>query len=1152
MHRINWSLFRYIPNSSRLIRQNQTLLSDSSLSRSSIRIYNSVVFSSNINLNNPVQDVPFTSDSNCTSNSSSRFNPLGIQMLSNSLYRQVFPKYYNKSTAISDNTSKIVARDNKPRIVALSTHSTTKAETALELSKKHLSDHDLLGKNLAPLPEIDLPLPPLVTAYTDPSMATIEEHFRIISLEQAEPYLSQTRKFAASNLPDMPKTWIKSAGWTQYNSDGSTTLINHPPFGEALVFDVEVMYKISLFPTIAIAASATSWYSWCSPAICGGVQPCQDLISFGKTDIPRIIVGHNVSYDRARILEEYQSESTKNALIDTMSLHCAVSGMSSQQRMLWTQYRKSKIAQDKMEFEDEYATPPPSPLVNGMTDLELADANPWLTKTSVNSLFEVAKLHLKRKVDKAVRDYFSSSDMSQFDDPALFQTLMSYCAEDVKVTHELFGFLFPRFEVKCPHPASFAGVLHMGKSYLTVTSDWKQFVDRCENICSNTQQSIEHDLSALAESALALAEGEAYKNDPWFKFLDWTPKKVRLTMPKYSSKDGSIVHPARPFKSKGDAHLIDKPKWYCDQWDSSNKRLLLSTSRRIVPYLLRMNWDGFPISYCRAYGWMYRRPVKDIPPDSECLKLQLSFSVDPKDKAYDPIATFDEENAYFRIPHTNGENQNCGNPLSKPYIAHFEKGILTSAVPEAQNILEKHAQCTYWISSRARINGQFIVWDSAKQPLGYASHANDDNIGVILPCTIPMGTITRRAVEPLWMTASNAKENRIGSEVKSMIMPAKGYSLVGADVDSEELWIASVFGDAQFGQHGSTAIGFMTLQGAKAAGTDLHSTTGKILGISRNQSKVFNYGRIYGAGIRYAVQLLMQGNSNLTREMAEKKAEQLYKSTKGRRHRSLGRFDNLWHGGTESMMFNTLDWIATYSDPRTPILGCQIPDALMPQNVRNQFMPSRINWAVQSSGVDYLHLLLISMNYLMRRLNIDGRFLISIHDEVRYIIKDEHVDLACLALHISNLWTRAMFSSRLGLHDLPLNVAFFSLVDVDHCLRKEVDMQCVTPSNGSPIPPGRSLTVNETIERLKSFLSKKNPYGPELESVTQMVEKFKKANTWTPPLPVPLPELDILRAQLCRTQMEIRKIENPILTSRKPKVSTHRTVVPNSGISAKM
>ena len=82
---------------------------------------------------------------------------------------------------------------------------------------------------------------------------------------------------------------------------------------------------------------------------------------------------------------------------------------------------------------------------------------------------------------------------------------------------------------------------------------------------------------------------------------------------------------------------------------------------------------------------------------------------------------------------------------------------------------------------------------------------------------VPAGTLTRRAVERTWLTASNAKADRIGSELKSMIQAPPGYVFVGADVDSQELWIAAVIGDSHFtGHHGSTPLGWMTLQGNKA------------------------------------------------------------------------------------------------------------------------------------------------------------------------------------------------------------------------------------------------------------------------------------------------------------------------------------------------
>ena len=82
-------------------------------------------------------------------------------------------------------------------------------------------------------------------------------------------------------------------------------------------------------------------------------------------------------------------------------------------------------------------------------------------------------------------------------------------------------------------------------------------------------------------------------------------------------------------------------------------------------------------------------------------------------------------------------------------------------------------------------------------------------------------------------------------------------------------------------------------------------------------------------------------------------------------------------------------------------------------------MTSRINWVVQSSAVDYLHLMLVSMKWLMEEFSISGRFCISIHDEVRYLVESKDRYKAALALQITNLLTRSMFAYKLGMFDLP-------------------------------------------------------------------------------------------------------------------------------------
>lgn len=78
-----------------------------------------------------------------------------------------------------------------------------------------------------------------------------------------------------------------------------------------------------------------------------------------------------------------------------------------------------------------------------------------------------------------------------------------------------------------------------------------------------------------------------------------------------------------------------------------------------------------------------------------------------------------------------------------------------------------------------------------------------------------------------------------------------------------------------------------------------------------------------------------------------------------------------------------------------------------------------MNWVVQSSAVDYLHLMLVSMRWLIDTYNIQARFCISIHDEVRYLVTSPDRYRTALALHITNLLTRAIFAERLGMADLP-------------------------------------------------------------------------------------------------------------------------------------
>lgn len=931
----------------------------------------------------------------------------------------------------------------------------------VELSRDHLRRHDLLGKNTDDAPPIAFDLPPL-------HGRTLDEHFYRLGVDCAEPFLTYAREFAAANVPERPKRWVRRSGWTRYGIDGSVEPVESPGDDghgpeRMLCFDTEVMWKESPFPVMACAASPTAWYCWISPWLLGESDSEKHLVPLGDATKERIVVGHNVGYDRARVLEEYDLQQSRNGFLDTMSLHIAVNGMCSQQRPRWMQHKKKRELREKIATETD-SIELAQLLENGALDND--EDEPWVERSSVNSLKDVAKFHLGVDMDKDIRDEFGALDREGV--LAKLDELLDYCAVDVETTHKIFRIVFPNFLEVCPHPVSFAALRHLSSVILPVDESWDAYIASAESKYQELSAAVTDRLVALAEKAVEMKGDEAlWSTDPWMKQLDWSGQEIKMVKGK---KRNDPPRPAARQKKPG------MPRWYKDLFQTNDSPMNISVRTRIAPLLLRLQWDGYPLFWSDKYGWTFRVPKADIERYEGKQAIRCDFDME-LDSETDIALRNDQDAVYFKLPHKDGPSARCASPMAKGYLTYFEKGTLSSEYPYAKEAIEMNASCSYWISARDRVMSQMVVYEKdlpRNAAKGESTDAASEHMqAFILPQVIPMGTITRRAVENTWLTASNAKRNRVGSELKAMVRAPPGYCFVGADVDSEELWIASVVGDATFGIHGGNALGFMTLEGSKAAGTDLHSRTASILGITRNDAKVFNYGRIYGAGLRFAATLLRQFNPSLSERETLETATKLYLTTKGTRTRRqilynprVGGSGSFWRGGTESFVFNKLEEFADQERPRTPVLGAGITEALMSRNIgsKGAYLTSRINWAIQSSGVDYLHLLVVAMDHLIRRFGLKGcRLALTVHDEIRYLVRREDRYRAALALQVANLWTRAMFTEQVGILDLPQAVAYFSAVDIDSVLRKEVDMDCVTPSHPTPIPPGESLTIEQLL-----------------------------------------------------------------------------------------
>ncbi|KAL2221742.1 DNA polymerase gamma [Thermoascus aurantiacus ATCC 26904] len=1014
--------------------------------------------------------------------STARFNEIGVQQVSEHIYKQLFR---NGSTPPD------------PQLVAL--------------SKNHLSRHDLLGKSQEAAEPIAFNLPDLCGQ-------TLDEHFYKLGMDSSEPYLGYAKSYAEVDSPPKPREWARRSGWTKYNSDGTWEPVEAPN-ESMLTFDTEVMWKETSFAVMACAVSPTAWYAWLSPWLLGESESDRHLVPLGDPSQPRVIVGHNIGYDRARVLEEYDLKQSCNFFIDTMSLHVAVNGMCSQQRPTWMKHKKIRDLRDKIASENnsvELAVL----LENQLLSEEEEEL--WVGRSSINSLRDVAKFHCNITIDKAQRDYFGELDREGILER--LEELLDYCAADVAITHKVYRKVFPNFLEVCPHPVSFGALRHLSSVILPVDKSWEEYIANAEATYHQRMDGVKRKLVELCEEALKVKDKpDVYNNDPWLRQLDWSGQEIKMVKGK---KKGDPPRPAARQKKPG------MPQWYRNLFAKNDSDINLTVRTRIAPILLKLAWDGHPLIWSDKFGWTFKVPLDKAKDYENQAVTRCDMSQEEKNLELRD----DTKHAYFKLPHKDGPQARCVNPLAKGYLQYFERGILSSQYSIAKEALEMNASCSYWISARDRIISQMVVYEDDVRDVK-EDGTQKKKLGFILPQVIPMGTITRRAVENTWLTASNAKANRVGSELKAMIKAPPGYVFVGADVDSQELWIASLVGDAQFQLHGGNAIGFMTLEGSKAAGTDMHSRTAKILGISRNDAKVFNYGRIYGAGLKFAATLLRQFNPSLSEKQTTEIASKLYKETKGTRTTRKSLSDSpFWRGGTESFVFNMLEEFAEQERPRTPVLGAGITEALMRRFInKGSYMTSRINWAIQSSGVDYLHLLIISMDYLVRRFNIKARLAITVHDEIRYLVKEEDKYRAALALQIANVWTRAMFSQQVGIDDLPQSCAFFSQVDIDHVLRKEVNMDCVTPSHPNKIPHGESLDINALLDKgSEAFLDPSikpiSPPDPDKYQYTPRKTVMSTIQSST--------NTAFIKAQITSDDKELREIIKEAVKSRSTSVAS--------------
>lgn len=569
-----------------------------------------------------------------------RENEMQIQMLSRSLYQQIFGTGRSPSVGCLD------------------------AETA-QRYRQSLQSHGIQPGDSATLPDIGdrLKLPPL-------QGGTLETHFERIARAQVQPYQGLAERLAAHTLPPMPSEWRLQPGWTHYcPNTGRATAVPFPT-DTALVFDIENCVREGAAPTLACACGPTGWYSWVSESLMElrsrGTRGyhLRDLIPFesladnttetAQTNAtPRLIVGHNVSYDRARIKEQYWPCSTAIRFLDTMSLHVCVSGVTSYQRAML----KSKA---KLPAEDAA----------------------WARFGALNGLRDVHALYCPQEaqLNKEARNVFV--DGTLHDIRGDFQNLMRYCAGDVAATHRVLRTVYAMFAERFPHPATLAGMLEIGMAYLPVTDGWKRYVQAAHLSYDDLNIEARRILERRANRACRLATDERWRQDIWLWDEDWSVQELKLNAGSPAKrKETATAEPvvdraiAVSYSDDPELHrlyvkfaplirtkerlpkrrplLPGYPAWYRGLCEKRSKAgdawqpgpMNVGTGMQVTPKLLSLCWEGYPLHYVREHGWGFLVPIRSDADEMAALDQGDDDDDDDgeaKAKAKKAVVPFDE------------------------------------------------------------------------------------------------------------------------------------------------------------------------------------------------------------------------------------------------------------------------------------------------------------------------------------------------------------------------------------------------------------------------------------------------------------------------------------------------------------------------------
>lgn len=837
-----------------------------------------------------------------------------------------------------------------------------------------------------------------------PLQGNIQSHVQELSERQASKYRSLLNSLALATFPPIPDKWIFEAGWTCYKVGLEPQRVEYPD-EDALHFDAEVCVRASFAPVLATAVSPTAWYSWVSPAL---TQPSEvqskvvcvkDLIPLGNQDKkPRVVIGHFVCYDSARIQECYDLPVSGLKFFDTMAAHVSVSGLTDLQRYFL---------------------------------LRAPNKPNWAELACGNSLSQLHLLYCGSEIDKSERDIFVKGTMS--DIAERFQELCSYCALDVQATHSVFSKLFPLYLERFPHGATLSALLDMSSMFIPVTGDYENVMDRISQTSAAEDEEVKMLLLELAGDALSLMDNQKYRHDPWMWDQDWSVSTKK-------TKNGP-----------------NHPKWYkkflsqVSVQSSGELDVQINFRKNIAAKLMQLCWGSFPLHHEVEHGWGMLLPAMKASADQEnnvpvesITKLCKSFSPQPRMSSVPTLkdyvslqsgvlasnsgvaegqkgfkaeksVQFDIQNGlvFKKLPHYISMERNVGGALSMNILTN---SCLRSGNYKAKKILNILRKNIFWKRSGKLFENLPVVWFD-----------RDCSMGAVVPSISVCGDFIRLPKEPFFSSLCSEPINTLGTDISQVMKAPEGWCFISANIPQTDIWMASLLADSVKGNYCSTPLGQMYVDGS------LYSTVSEHMKMTVLQSALLVHAVLYGANKRYLAKMLREINPALGEFSVHQKIDRLLEFLCGCPYPPKANNDIVPKG-----VFSNLQLLFREASEskiiKTPILQSRLSRVL--ESDGQKYFSLIQHWLIRSSVADYLHVLMAIFRDLFPTARLCT---VGSHDmHIKYLVHEDKKYQAAKSLHVAHLYAKAFCASQVGFSDVPQVAAELPFVTLSSHFKADV------------------------------------------------------------------------------------------------------------------